>query len=82
MIIFNVVLLRMIIYLFLKLWFIFSEEMDQDQLPKMKTIHCIQYKRLFHINPLLHHLPNMELAQSTIKYFSLHIHLIKIIFFS
>ena len=32
----------------------------------MKTIHCIHYKKLSHINPLLHYQPNLELNQSII----------------
>ncbi|CAF2517080.1 unnamed protein product [Rotaria sp. Silwood2] len=38
-------------------------EMDQDQVPQIKTIHCIQYKKLSHINPLLYHIPNIEFNQ-------------------
>ncbi|CAF1544531.1 unnamed protein product, partial [Adineta ricciae] len=40
-----------------------ANEMDQDQSLPRKTIHCIQYKKLSHINPLLHYQPTLELNQ-------------------
>ncbi|CAF3570391.1 unnamed protein product [Adineta steineri] len=44
-----------------------NDEMDQEQMPPIKTIHCIQYKKLAHINPLLHHQPAIELDQIAIS---------------
>ncbi|CAF2145921.1 unnamed protein product [Rotaria magnacalcarata] len=38
-------------------------QMDPDQVPHIKTIHCIQYKKLSHINPILYHLRNIESSQ-------------------
>ncbi|UJR37826.1 hypothetical protein I4U23_030516 [Adineta vaga] len=42
-----------------------ANEMDQDQSLPRKTIHCIQYKKLSHINPLLHRQPTFEKNQIT-----------------
>jgi len=64
-------------FLIIKLLF-FSDEMDQDQIPPIETIHCIQYKKLCHINPLLHHQPNVELNQSIISSFDFFFHSNKI----
>ena len=44
--------------------FFLRSEKDREPLPSMKTIHCIQYKKLLHINPLLYHQPSIELDQS------------------
>jgi hypothetical protein len=38
--------------------------MEQESQPLKKVIHCIQYKKLAHVNPLLYHTPNIELTQS------------------
>lgn len=48
------------------LMFLFSSrnQIDEDKLPHVKTLHCIQYKKLSHINPLLHHQPTINLDQS------------------
>jgi hypothetical protein len=54
----------MIIFFFFFLFSISSHDMDHDHLSMSKTIHCIQYKKLSHNNPLMYHLPTLNENQS------------------
>ena len=42
---------------------IFRSQIDEDKLPRVKTLHCIQYKKLSHLNPLLHYQPTIDSNQ-------------------
>lgn len=37
-----------------------NDENDDESIPLGKTIHCVYYRKLSHVNPLLQHQPNFE----------------------